>query len=168
MDYKLRPWKMDDLDSLVRYANNRNISRFLTDRFPHPYTDEDARNFIEMATSESHGNIFAIEVQGEAAGSIGIHPLQDIFRENAELGYWLAEPYWGQGIITRAVREMVHFAFDHYDIRRVFARPFGNNPASQKVLEKAGFILEARFEKSLIKNGERLDELVFAIRRETL
>ncbi len=167
MDFKLRPWRMDDLDCLVRYANNPNISGFLTDQFPHPYTEEDGRNFIKMAKNAFPVKILAIEVQGEAAGSIGIHPLQDIFRENAELGYWLAEPYWGQGLTTRAVREMVHFAFDHYNIQRVFARPFGNNPASQKVLEKAGFILEARFEKTLIKNGERLDELVYAIRRET-
>lgn len=165
MEYTLRPWKMDDLYTLVQHANNPKVSAFLTDRFPHPYTEDDARNFIEMTGRDPFSTIFAIEVGGQAAGSIGIHPLQDIFRLNAELGYWLAEPHWGKGIMTLAVRQMVDYAFNHYDVNRVFARPFGNNHASQKVLEKAGFTLEARFEKTLIKNGELLDELVYALRR---
>ena len=82
------------------------------------------------------------------------------------MGYWLAEKYWGQGIITKAISEMVKFAFNTYDIDRVFARPFGTNIPSQRVLEKAGFQLEARFEKTLFKNGEYLDELIYAIRQK--
>jgi [ribosomal protein S5]-alanine N-acetyltransferase len=86
--------------------------------------------------------------------------------KNAELGYWLAEPFWGRGIVSSAISQMVEFAFSTYDIDRVFARPFGTNIASQKVLEKNNFILEGKFEKTLIKNGELLDELIYAIRRE--
>ncbi|MDB5263882.1 MAG: family N-acetyltransferase, partial [Adhaeribacter sp.] len=112
--------------------------------------------------------IFAIEVNGEAAGGIGVHPQTDIQRKNAELGYWLAEPYWGKGIITKAIRQMVDFAFQHPDIERIFARPFGTNLASQRVLEKAGFILEARLHKTFFKNGIYEDELIYARRRTAI
>jgi ribosomal-protein-alanine N-acetyltransferase len=97
-------------------------------------------------------------------GGIGIHPQTDIQRKNAELGYWLAESFWGNGIISNAIKQVVQFTFETYDINRIYARPFGTNIASQQVLEKNGFDLEARFEKTLIKNGELLDELIYAIR----
>lgn len=165
MSHLLRPWSLSDLDSLVKYADNLKIARYLTDRFPHPYTREGGKAFIEMAMQAKPTAIFAIEVDGEAAGGIGLHPQYDIQRRNAELGYWLAEPHWGKGIVTAAVREMVEYAFNNFDIDRVFARPFGSNLASQRVLEKAGFKLEARFEKTLIKFGIYEDELVYAVRR---
>jgi [ribosomal protein S5]-alanine N-acetyltransferase len=166
MDFKLRPWQTSDLSSLVRYANNFNIAKNMTDQFPHPYSSENGKTFIEMATSSSPPHILAIEINGEACGGIGIHPQKDIQRKNAELGYWLAEPYWGKGIISRAISRIVEYGFTHWDINRIFARPFGTNLASQKALEKAGFNLEAKFERSLIKNGEYLDELIYAIRRK--
>ncbi|MBN8706420.1 MAG: GNAT family N-acetyltransferase [Bacteroidetes bacterium] len=166
MNLLLRPWKPSDLDSLVRYANNWQIAKNMTDQFPFPYTEANGKAFIEFATKDDPIHIFAIEVNGEAVGGIGIHPQTDIHRKNAELGYWLAEPYWGKGIISQAIKLAVDFAFETYDIDRVFARPFGTNIGSQKVLEKNHFILEARFEKNLIKNGERIDELVYAFRRE--
>jgi ribosomal-protein-alanine N-acetyltransferase len=165
MDFNLRPWNEADLHSLVKYADNPNIAKNLTNAFPHPYTEESGRNFIAFATKDDPIHIFAIEVDGEAVGGIGIHPQGDIQCKNAELGYWLAEPFWGQGIVTRAVRQMVDFAFENYDISRVFARPFETNIASQRVLEKAGFQFEARFEKTLFKDGEFLDELFYAVRR---
>ena len=165
IDLKLRPWVIEDLDSLVHHANNFKIAKFMTDGFPHPYTIENGKAFIDFAIKDNPIHIFAIDVNGKAIGGIGIHPQTDIHKKNAELGYWLAEPFWGQGIISRAIKEIVAFAFKTYDIDRVFARPFGTNKASQRVLEKSGFILEARFEKSLFKNGEYLDELVYAIRR---
>ena len=99
-------------------------------------------------------------------GGIGVHPQTDIHFKNAELGYWLAEPLWGQGIITKAILQMVDYGFKTYDITRIFARPFGTNIGSQKALEKAGFTLEGRFEKSLFKNDEYVDELIYAIRRK--
>ena len=85
--------------------------------------------------------------------------------KNMELGYFLGEPFWGKGIITEAVKQIVDYGFQHFDITRIYARPYGNNPASQKVLEKAGFTLEARIEKNIYKNGEFLDELIYAIRK---
>lgn len=166
MHFILRPWHINDLESLVKYANNPKIPRYMTDTFPHPYLPENGKNFIELATKDTPIHIFAIEIEGEAVGGIGIHPQGDILRKNAELGYWIAEPFWGKGIITQAVKQMLDFAFDTYDINRVFARPFGTNLGSQKVLEKAGFVLEGRFEKTIFKNGEYEDELFYAVRRE--
>ena len=106
-NFKLRPWTMADLDSLVKHANNFNIARNMADVFPHPYTYEKGRAFLQMVTQSRPPNILAIEVAGEAVGGIGIHPQQDIYRKNAEMGYWLAEPFWGKGIITEAIRQMV-------------------------------------------------------------
>ncbi|GAB3289370.1 GNAT family N-acetyltransferase [Hymenobacter tenuis] len=165
MEFTLRPWTEADLPNLVRYADNPAIAGFMNDQFPHPYTEETGRNFIAMASQPSPLHIFAIDVDGQAVGGSGIHPSSDIERKNAELGYWLAEPFWGRGIITEAVKQMIEYGFRTFDITRIFARPFGTNLASQRVLEKAGFMLEARFEKTFFKNGQYLDELVYAVRR---
>ena len=166
MKFKLRPWNISDLDNLVKYANNWNIAKNMTDQFPYPYSEKDGKAFIEMATKDNPIHIFAIDVDGQAVGGIGIHPQGDIHRKNAELGYWLAEPFWGQGIISNAIKPIVDFAFETYAINRVFARPFGTNIASQKVLEKNNFVLEGKFKQVLIKDHSLLDELVYAIRRE--
>lgn len=166
MSHSLRPWSMTDLDNLVKYANNFNIAKNLTDKFPFPYTVEAGQNFISYATNkENTATIFCIEVDGEAAGGIGVHPLDDVFRKNAELGYWLAEPFWGRGIMTKCLNEMKDYAFANYDITRLFARPYGSNIASQKLLEKCGFVLEGKFERTLFKNGVFEDELVYGYRR---
>jgi RimJ/RimL family protein N-acetyltransferase len=165
MKFKLRPWTLEDLNSLVRNANNFNVARFMTDGFPHPYTNENGKAFLEFATKDTPINNFAIDIQGEAAGGIGIRLQSDIHKKNAEIGYWLGESFWGKGIITEAIKEIIEFGFENYDINRIFAKPFGTNPASQRVLEKSGFKLEGKFEKTLLKNGEYLDELIYAIRR---
>jgi [ribosomal protein S5]-alanine N-acetyltransferase len=166
MDFHLRPWSIEDLESLVRFANNFNIAKNLMDVFPHPYSIENGKAFIEMASKNSPPNILAIEVKGEAAGAIGLHPQADIYRKNAELGYWLAEPYWGKGIITKAIVQMVDYGFSNWDIDRIYARPFSHNLGSQRALEKAGFVLEARLEKTIFKNGDYFDELIYGIRRQ--
>lgn len=168
MEFILRPWRIEDTDSLVENANNINIAKYLTDMFPHPYTKENAVNFIKYANSDVPIHIFAIEVDNKAVGGIGIHPQHDIMRKNAELGYWLGEKYWNKGIISKAISRMVDFAFNNYDIVRLYARPFGNNIASQRVLEKNGFKLEARIEKNIFKYDEFLDELIYAVRRSNI
>jgi [ribosomal protein S5]-alanine N-acetyltransferase len=162
--FKLRPWKESDLSSLVKYANNPEIAKNLTDKFPYPYTEENGKAFIAFANAGNPVHVFAIEINGEAAGGIGIHPQEDVFRKNAELGYWLAEPFWGKGIITDAIRQITEYGFRTFDITRIFARPYGTNLASQKVLQKAGFTLEGKFSKTLFKNGEFQDEFIYAIR----
>ncbi len=167
MNFKLRPWAITDLESLVQCANNFKIARFMTDQFPHPYQPENGRAFIEFATKADPPNIMAIEIEGRASGGIGLHPQHDVYRKNAEMGYWLAEPYWGKGIITAAIIEMVEYGFRNFEINRIFARPFGSNLASQRVLQKANFILEAKFEKSIFKKGKFDDELIFAVRKNS-
>lgn len=161
----LRPWCMQDLENLVKYANNKKIADNLTDAFPHPYSCENGIAYIETFGAESPSRVFAIEVDGVACGSIGIFPQSDVHRKNAEMGYWLAEQYWGRGIITNAIKQTIEYGFRTFDITRIFARPFGSNLASQRVLEKSGFKLEACFRNTLYKNGLFKDELIYAIRK---
>lgn len=156
---------MDDLDALVKHANNPKIACNLTDAFPHPYTVEAGKRFIAMQSDQHPTRVFAIEIAGEAAGGIGIHPKHDIHRLNAELGYWLSEDHWGKGIITEAVKQIVPYAFDHFAIHRLYAIPFGSNAASRRVLEKAGFVLEGHFKETIVKGETLEDEWVFAVRR---
>lgn len=162
--FELRPWQMEDAPSLAAQANNWNIARFMTNAFPHPYTLENAHAFIDMASQTN--TIFAIVVEGKAVGGIGLYLQKDILCKNAELGYWLGEAYWGRGVVTQAIGQVVEYGFAHFDLLRIYARPFGNNLASQRVLTKAGFTLEARIHQNLFKNGELLDELIYAVRRK--
>ncbi len=161
----LRKWTLDDLDSLVKHANNKKIADNLTNMFPHPYTREGGENFIQYAQSHDPQQIFAIEIHGEACGGIGIHPQEDVFCRNAELGYWLSEVHWGSGYMTRCINEAVDYGFSTFAIDRIFARPFGSNLASQRILEKNGFELEARFSQVVFKNGRLEDLLVYGLRK---
>lgn len=165
MQFALRPWHSEDQTSLVQQANNPRIARFMTDQFPNPFTPEKAAAFIQRASQNTPPTILAIELDDKAIGGIGLHPGSDVYRNNAEMGYWLGEDFWGKGIITAAIRAMVQYGFETLPIQRIYARPYGNNPASQKALLKAGFLLEARLEKTILKNDEALDELIFAKRR---
>lgn len=165
--FQLRPWQISDLDSLVVHANNPHIARNLTNAFPHPYTREAGENFIQYASAPGK-MVFAIIVDGQAVGGIGVHPQSDIFSKNAEMGYWLSETYWGQGIVSAAIEEIVNHAFANSKLERIFARPFGSNQASCRVLEKNGFVLEARLHQTIYKNEKYEDELIYAIRRRLL
>lgn len=164
--FVLRAWNGDDASSLVMYANNYNVARYLRDAFPYPYTLSDAVKWIDMVKNNRDDLILAIEVNGEAAGGIGIHGMKDVYRYNAELGYWLAEIHWGKGIMTRAIRLMVDYAFNNHRWYRIFATVFQNNTGSMRVLEKNGFVKEAIHRKAVIKEGEYLDEHLFALLRE--
>jgi RimJ/RimL family protein N-acetyltransferase len=99
------------LDSLVLNVNNPNIAEFMTDGFPHPYSNEKGISFIEMATKDNPIHIFAIDVDWKSLGGIGIHLQQDIMKKNAELGYWLGEAHWSKGIVSGAIKRKLDFAF---------------------------------------------------------
>jgi [ribosomal protein S5]-alanine N-acetyltransferase len=157
----LRPWKTEDAPSLARHANNPRVSACMRDLFPSPYTIGDAHNFIAMTTGASPNIFLAIEVQGEAAGGIGIHPLEDVHHRTAEIGYWLAEPFWGKGIVTDAVRALIPVAFADPDTIRIQAGIFSHNPASMRVLEKCGFVREAVHRNAITKNGVLMDEVMY-------
>lgn len=166
MEINLRPFKPSDAFDLASAANNPNIARYLTDQFPNPYSQEDAIRFISKFNSYNPLRVFAITNHNKVIGAIGIHPQEDIMRLNAELGYWIAEEYWGKGIITSAICKIVNYGFENFEINRIFARPFGSNIASGKALEKCGFHLEATIPLSIIKNGMIEDERIYAIRRK--
>ena len=162
----LRPFTEDDLPELVRLANDPAIAATLTDAFPQPYTEESGRAFLARVMADAPTRVFCITADGLLAGAVGIHPRGDIWHRNAELGYWVARPYWGRGIATEAVRRAVKYAFGTFPLDRVFARPFGSNAASQRVLEKTAFVLEARLRGTIVKNGRVEDELIYAVRRD--
>jgi RimJ/RimL family protein N-acetyltransferase len=158
----IRPWRLDDAESLTKHANNRKVWLALRDLFPHPYTTKNAREFLQRATNAQPATNFCIELEGVAASGIGIRLGQDVHRQTAELGYWLGENFWGRGIMSEAVAGFTDFCFENFPLRRVYAEPFANNPASARVLEKASFVFEGRLKKNVIKDGEILDSLLYA------
>jgi RimJ/RimL family protein N-acetyltransferase len=162
----VRPWRKGDEESLVRHANNRAVWRNLRDAFPHPYTPADAARWIEIANTTEKVTNFAIEVDGAAAGAIGLVLRDDVFRRSVEIGYWLGQEYWGRGIATEAVRAVTDYALANFDVCRVYAGVFEWNPASMRVLEKAGFKLEGRLRKAVTKDGQTIDELIYAVVRD--
>jgi len=161
----LREWKEGDEQSLVLHANNRRIWRNLRDAFPHPYTLADAKHWIQIANPTTPSTNFAIVVDGAAVGGIGLLLKDDVFRRSAEIGYWLGEEFWGRGIVTEAVRAVTDYAFATFDLCRVYAGVFEWNAASMRVLEKAGYQFESRTRKSVTKDGQTIDELIYAIVR---
>lgn len=164
-DFKLKKLALDDALIFALHANNHNVWINLTDRFPHPYSEENAKDFIKMTHLPQPTLVRGIYIGDEPIGAIGLHPLDDVFRMNMELGYWIAEPYWGKGIMSKAIEETVAYGFANFDINRIFARPFGRNTASIKVLEKNGFVHEATLSQTVIKDGQLEDELIYAIRK---
>jgi [ribosomal protein S5]-alanine N-acetyltransferase len=158
----IRPWRLKDAESLARHANNRKVWLALRDLFPHPYTIQDAHEFLQRATSEQPTTKFCIEIDGIAAGGIGIHPGEDVNGHTATLGYWLGEDFWRRGIMTEVVTAFTDFWFDNLSLRRISAEVFANNPASARVLEKAGFVFEGRLKNNVIKDGMLLDSLLYA------
>jgi ribosomal-protein-alanine N-acetyltransferase len=164
--FELRPFRMEDLPALVKHASDPTVAANLTDSFPNPFTEEAGRAFIETAMNTVPPLRRAIDIGGEACGAIGLHPKQDLWRRNMELGYWLGAAHRGKGIMTEAIKRMVQLGFDTYpEVTRIFATPFGSNVASQKALERAGFRLEANLKSTLVKNGVVQDELIYAVRR---
>jgi RimJ/RimL family protein N-acetyltransferase len=158
----VRSYLPSDAESLARYANNRKIWLNLRDGFPHPYTLDDAKNFIEMALHKDPETFFAICNQSEAIGGIGYSLHTDVERISAEIGYWLGEPFWGRGIVTEALQALTQYAIKAHGLYRVYAVPYETNPASFRVLEKAGYQLEGRMRKSVIKDGKVIDQLLYA------
>lgn len=162
----LRPWKAGDEESLQKYANNRKVSIHLRDRFLFPYTLNDATEWIKFAGNQSPIVNFAIEVESCAVGGIGLMIGEDIFRRSAEIGYWLGEPFWNRGLMTEALRFVTGYGFSKLDLIRIYAGVFEGNSSSAKVLEKSGYILESRMRKSVFKEGQILDQLLYVILRE--
>ena len=160
--YVIRSFRAEDLESLVEYANNRNVWLGLRDLFPHPYTDKDGLAWLASVKQADPPSNFAIASADGVIGGIGVGLQTDIHRLSGELGYWLGEPFWGRGIASEAVKVFTAYAFATYDIIRIYAYVFSNNPASARVLEKAGYELEGCLRKAVFKDGKVLDMQVYA------
>ena len=158
----VRPFTPSDAESIALNADDPSVWLNLRDLFPHPYRREDAERYIGFVLRQPQLTSFAIVVDGLAVGGISLRPGEDIERISAELGYWLGEPYWGRGIATAAVKSVTAYAFTTLELLRVFAVPFASNPASARVLVKAGFVHEGRLRSSAIKDGRVLDQDLFA------
>src|SRR4029434_2537771 len=152
----IRPWRLEDAESVARHANNRKVWLVVRDTFPHPYTIDDAHEFIRGAIAEQPATRFCIEINGTAVGGIGVHPGQDVHRHTATVGYWLGEEFWGRGIMTEAVTVMSKFCIANFPLRGISAEVFANNPASARVLEKAGFTFEGCLKNDVLKDGKLL------------
>jgi RimJ/RimL family protein N-acetyltransferase len=153
---------MDDVPALAKYANNRKIWLNLRDLFPYPYSTEDAEAFLSTVTRTDPRMVFAIATSEEAIGSIGLMRGEDVHRFTAELGYWLAEPFWGRGIATQAVEAVTEFAVGELRLYRVYAEPYAGNAASIRVLEKAGFVREGVLRAGAFKDGTILDQMLYS------
>jgi len=157
MKVELGAWSKNDIPALIKYAGNIKVWNTLRDIFPHPYTKKDAEEWVKMNELIYPANNFAIRVDENTVGGAGVIIKNDIYRKNAEIGYWLAEPFWGNGITTIAVSKLTAYTFANFDVIRIYAEVFSNNPVSMKVLAKNGYHEEAIHRKAIIKNNQVLD-----------
>jgi RimJ/RimL family protein N-acetyltransferase len=161
MYISLRPWTVEDAATLTAYFNNIHIWNNLRDYIPHPYTEDDAVKFITSQLELSPTQNFAILNENEIVGGIGLVLQEDVYRMNVELGYWVAEPFWGGGIATIAVGLMTTYIFETFAINRIVAEVFDYNKASMRVLEKNGYYLETVRRKGILKNDLLTDDFVW-------
>lgn len=161
----IREWHSDDEAALVVAADNRKVWRNLQHGFPHPYTRADARQWFALLAAMREPTHWAIEVNGVAAGGIGVDLGEGVFAKSGQFGYWLGEPYWGRGLMSEAVRTVSAYALDRFGLVRLDAGVFEWNPASMRVLEKAGFVREGVLRKSVFKDGQLIDRVLYALVR---
>lgn len=160
---KLRSWGSSDVASLVEQANDRAVWRNLAATFPHPYTQADGESWISIAAQCAPSLHLCIEFEGAVAGGIGIIAGSGIEAKTGQFGYWLGQKFWGRGIATDAARTLVRFARSSLNLVRLQAPVFEWNPASMRVLEKVGFRREAVMRKSVFKDGQIIDSVMFAL-----
>jgi len=162
--FTLRKYRKGDEDSLRENINNKRVSRYMSN-VPHPYTIKDAKEWItkdlkwQKSKKPTEVN-FVIDIDGEVVGAVGFSNIKH--QHKAEIGYWLAEKYWKQGIMTEAIRLATRFGFKELKLKRIFATVFSPNQASKRVLEKAGFKLEGIMEKDHKKHNRIYDGYLFS------
>ena len=168
MNITLRPWREADAAACAALADDEGVAANLRDVFPHPYAEQDARDFIALCLAADPDEMLScvVEVDGAFAGSVSLTRGADVARKSAELGYWFGRPFWGKGVATEAVRQMCALGFAEWDIVRIFAEPFSRNRASCRVLEKNGFQHEGTKRLSVYKRGKLLDSELYALVQE--
>lgn len=156
---------MEDVPKLAEALNNRNVQNNLRDGLPYPYTENDAKDFIKtmLNADENTTFTFAITFNDAVVGSIGVFRKDNIHFRTAEIGYYIAEPFWGQGLGTSAVKQVCQYIFEHTDIIRIFAEPFAYNTASLRILEKSGFKYEGTLRSNAVKNDNILDMKMYSL-----
>ena len=164
MKIQIRNWRLTDAGDIAAAASNKKVLDNLRDGLPYPYTERDGQNFISsMLAADKDGTFsFAVTADGRVIGSVGAFRQGNIHRRTAELGSYIAEEYWGKGIMTEAVKQLCDYVFSHTDVIRIFAEPFAHNSASCRVLEKAGFQYEGTLRSNAVKNGKVLDMKLYA------
>lgn len=170
MNCEIRKWKMTDAGELAKVLNNKNIHDNLRDGLPYPYTQQDAKEYIKSMLDSDRNMVFAfaITIEDMVIGSICVYRKDNIHFKTAEIGYYIAQPYWGRGIGTKAVKKICNYIFQNTNIIRIYAEPFAINIASCRILEKAGFHYEGTLRKNAVKNDIVLDMKMYSILKESL
>ena len=168
MKCKIRKWKLTDAKDIAVALSNKKIQDNLRDGLPYPYSEQDGIDFISsmLSANEDETFAFAITLDDKVIGSIGVFRQQNIHRQTAEMGYYIAEEHWGKGIMTDAVKQICNYVFKNSDILRIYAEPFAYNTGSCRVLEKAGFQYEGTLRKNAVKNGKVIDMKMYSLLRE--
>ena len=168
MKCKIRKWKLTDAKDIAVALSNKKIQDNLRDGLPYPYSEQDGIDFISsmLSANEDETFAFAITLDDKAIGSIGVFRQQNIHRQTAEMGYYIAEEYWGKGIMTDAVKQTCDYVFKNSDILRIYAEPFAYNKGSCRVLEKAGFQYEGTLRNNAVKNEKVIDMKMYSLLRE--
>lgn len=161
---KIRKWRLEDAKDLALALSNKKVQDNLRDGLPFPYTEQDGKDYISamLAADENNTFAFAITTDSKVIGSIGAFRQENIHLKTAELGYYIAEEYWGKGIMTEAVNQLCEYVFSNSDIIRIYAEPFSYNIGSCRVLEKAGFEYEGTLRSNAFKNGKVLDMKMYS------
>ena len=170
MKCRIRKWELSDAKDLAAALSNKKVQDNLRDGLPYPYTEQDGKEFISamLSADENETFAFAVTVDKMVTGSIGIFRQGNIHRQTAGLGYYIAEEYWGKGIMTEAVKQICEYVFANSDIIRIYAEPFAYNIASCRVLEKAGFQYEGTLRSNAVKNGRVIDMKMYSLLKEEI
>jgi RimJ/RimL family protein N-acetyltransferase len=161
MKVRLREWKRKDAKDLAFIANNKKIWDNVRDRLPFPYSEKDAKEWLDLVNKQDIVTTFCVEADGRVAGSIGLVLKDDVYRKSIEIGYFIGEEFWGKGIATEAVRLLLEHISVNFDAVRIYAEVFAYNKSSMRVLEKNGFYLECVRKKAAFKNNQVVDDYVF-------
>ena len=164
--YKIREFQNDDVESLVKQDNNAEVSKYMRDSFPYPYTKENAVEWINFFKKSYSSLFFAITDENELIGGIGAVPQTDVHRFSAEVGFWLGQSHWNKRIISKALPLFCNYLFTNFSFNRIFANVFEGNEASRKILEKTGFVLEGIQRKSVFKNNKFVNHYIYGLLKE--
>lgn len=162
---KIREWKLSDAEDLALTLSNKKVQDNLRDGLPYPYTKQNGVEYIQamLSADKTETFAFAITIDDKVIGSISVFRQENIHRRTGELGYYIAENYWGKGIMTEAIKQICEYVFKNSDIIRIYAEPFAYNTGSCRVLEKVGFQFEGTLKCNAVKNDKIIDMKMYAL-----